>query len=700
MTPASASGVNMIYVVGSASNSVSIIDPFSGTVQRTLSTITSPSSIVVNSAGTYLYVVGKTQVQVFDINTYNVIATIDLPGSGSSDIVMNADGTLAYVSLYDSNLVAVIDTTTNTIKTTIPVGVNPAYMVYNSKNNKVVVSNFNNNGASNVSIISCTTNTVVATVPVDAGPYALASQHSGDNIYVPCIAGNDVKVISLVSNAVTSTIDTGGNPVSVVISNADDKGYIVNAGLNKIQSFTTSNNVLGTQSCTPGYLIAISSDDSLLYMSAQTNGSVYVMPTSTMVISGNITTPLSYIHRISNLYVNPSTANPPIQVSFKLTYGPVILNNTTVTLFDVATGNMAGMDQTDTQGIVVFSGVIPGKMYRVIAPSFNSTVQVQATDLLYYIDVKAGTIVASGQYVSTVHVCQLTITHWFGTSPETYMNVQLFVDDYSYVGGITDSNGRVSLLVYSNILYKVWIYNTTQGVNVTRYMDLSGTTYTIDITGQGSWLKYPLGDSATNSTVSGVTNNPDVDIVSNATGYYNGVNSNIGVNYTDAGLSTTSLDISIYTPNTTGPMLPNIFVANQHYDSYNNPINYVYSVSGDPAGKTYIVYVNATYSSQGGVKIIKRIYTINYPSPMIMIPGMPLGWYTWLSFAILIVLGLIVGKFDVANGAISISAVASVLFAIGWFWGISFAYMCLALGIAWTVSIAAKFMESERGGLI
>lgn len=69
---------------------------------------------------------------------------------------------------------SVIDTTTNTVVHTIPVGANPAGVAVTPDGARVYVSNsgFFLPGGDSVSVVDTSTDTVVATVPVGHHPFA------------------------------------------------------------------------------------------------------------------------------------------------------------------------------------------------------------------------------------------------------------------------------------------------------------------------------------------------------------------------------------------------------------------------------------------------------------------------------------------------------------------------------------------------
>ena len=75
----------------------------------------------------------------------------------------------AYITNHVSNTVSVIDTATNTVTATIPVGAGPIGVAVSPDGGRVYVTNdFDNT----VSVIDTTTNTLIATIPVGSDPLA------------------------------------------------------------------------------------------------------------------------------------------------------------------------------------------------------------------------------------------------------------------------------------------------------------------------------------------------------------------------------------------------------------------------------------------------------------------------------------------------------------------------------------------------
>ena len=131
-------------------------------------------------------------------------------------VALLAAGTLAaaqptaYVANRNSNSVSVINTGTNSVVATIPVGVNPQRVAISPDSTRVYVTN---NGSDSVSVISAASNTVVATIPVGISPSWIAMAPDGRYAYVSDGLGapytsrqQSVSIIDTAANAVVKTI--------------------------------------------------------------------------------------------------------------------------------------------------------------------------------------------------------------------------------------------------------------------------------------------------------------------------------------------------------------------------------------------------------------------------------------------------------------------------------------------------------------
>jgi YVTN family beta-propeller protein len=126
---------------------------------------------------------------------------------------------LAYVANYNANTVSVIDTASNTVVGTIPVGNSPSGVAVAPDGKHAYVANYFGNS---VSVIDTVANAVVATVvglaAVGYGAAGVAVTPDGKHAYVTNAAANTVSVIDTATNTVVGTaipvgtFPEGGSP--------------------------------------------------------------------------------------------------------------------------------------------------------------------------------------------------------------------------------------------------------------------------------------------------------------------------------------------------------------------------------------------------------------------------------------------------------------------------------------------------------
>ncbi len=87
----------------------------------------------------------------------------------------------AYVGVFNDNAIAVIDTGTNRVLTTIPIPVGPHGLAISPDGTRVYASS---DGASTVSVISTITDRVVSSIEVGKAPHGMAISRDGRQVLV------------------------------------------------------------------------------------------------------------------------------------------------------------------------------------------------------------------------------------------------------------------------------------------------------------------------------------------------------------------------------------------------------------------------------------------------------------------------------------------------------------------------------------
>ena len=227
LAPASTLAQNA-YITNLGSNTVSVITTATNTVVGLPIPVSVPAvGVAVAPDSTKVYIAttirvgrGSGGVSVIDTATNAVIATI-LIGRFHNGVLVTPDGSKVYVTEDlrggfggggRGGTVSVIDTVTNAVITTVPVGFSPFGVAVTPDGSKVYVAN---SGSNNVAVIDTVTNAVIAKVPVGLDAAGVAVTPNGSKVYVANEGSNTVSVIDTATNTVIgSPIPVGDQPVA------------------------------------------------------------------------------------------------------------------------------------------------------------------------------------------------------------------------------------------------------------------------------------------------------------------------------------------------------------------------------------------------------------------------------------------------------------------------------------------------------
>jgi len=213
-----------------------IIDGFSTSILGSVVVGHGPTGVAVNSAANRLYVAdnefgmpGAGKVSVIDTSSNTVIATVATTGTTPLGAALTPDGTRLYVAHFDSNTVSVIDTSTNSLVTTISMG-SPQVVKAHPDGTRVYVTR--SGGGDRLAVIDTSSNTVTASIPVGNLPDGIGILPDGTKVYVPNFVSSDVSVISTASNTVIATIAAGEGARGVDVTPDGARAYVANENNN------------------------------------------------------------------------------------------------------------------------------------------------------------------------------------------------------------------------------------------------------------------------------------------------------------------------------------------------------------------------------------------------------------------------------------------------------------------------------------
>ena len=199
-----------------------------------------PTSLALAAPFAYIPNAYSNNVSVIDTPTNTIVATVPV-GAYPVGVTVNAAGTRVYVNNVDASSVSVIDTTTKTVVATVPVGAGPAGIAADPVSGRVYVANID---ANSVSVIDTAINMVVATVPVGAGPGGIAVNPAGTRVYVTNPDANSVGVIDAVALAVIATVRVGAYPTGIAVTPAGTRVYVANADANSVSVIDSATNTV------------------------------------------------------------------------------------------------------------------------------------------------------------------------------------------------------------------------------------------------------------------------------------------------------------------------------------------------------------------------------------------------------------------------------------------------------------------------
>lgn len=187
------------YIGNMGSGEVSVVDIENRLEVNRIAGFYEPHGPVCLPSGDKVYIgnMGAHEVGIIDtknpvlarrveVGSAFVMAMVDMPNKladivGVANPTLTPDGRFAYVADGDSDQVAVMDTATDTIVATIPVGDEPWRAYASPDGTKMLVPN---NGDQTVSVIDTATNKVIATFPAGEDMTGINFVNGGTKAYV------------------------------------------------------------------------------------------------------------------------------------------------------------------------------------------------------------------------------------------------------------------------------------------------------------------------------------------------------------------------------------------------------------------------------------------------------------------------------------------------------------------------------------
>ncbi|MEM7244454.1 MAG: YncE family protein [Acidobacteriota bacterium] len=219
-----------VYVTVPGPDRVLVIDAVDRTVIATVEVGVDPYGVAVNPTGTRAYVANGSDdtLSVIDTRSNIVLSTLDV-GDEPTGVVVSPDGSRIYVSHHDDASVWAIDATTLVPVAATPLvpGGGPLGLAVHPSGEHVYVA-----GVDGLSVIDTTTNTVETTVGAGGEPYGLAVSPSGHEVYMSVAyaggAPDLLWVMRTETNELAHSFRVGIAPRGVSVNLAGDRVYVAN----------------------------------------------------------------------------------------------------------------------------------------------------------------------------------------------------------------------------------------------------------------------------------------------------------------------------------------------------------------------------------------------------------------------------------------------------------------------------------------
>ncbi len=309
-----------VYVVNSDDASLSVID----TSTRATTTINdlgdAPFAVAVSPDSKHVYVPSQTRTSTF--------------------------------TAYGIGTLSIIDTATNTVTKTVTVGREPVAVAASPDGKRVYVLNDEYNGnifngednpfgdSGSVTVIDSATNTVLTTVTVGVNPMGMVLSPDSSTLYVNDIgatsdddAPSGIAVLDTASLQIVDRIAVGLNPDRMAVNPAGTQLFVTDFSSGGMFVVDTTTNTVGAFIEGPTEGLAVSPDGKYVY--AAGDESLGVTDDSGLTVRGIAVIDTATNEVVSTTNVDPTlwdiAVSPDGRTLYAVSYGPG-----TVTVFDVA----------------------------------------------------------------------------------------------------------------------------------------------------------------------------------------------------------------------------------------------------------------------------------------------------------------------------------------------------------------------------
>lgn len=215
-----------IYVANYTTADISVLDPATMTVSKTIPLSCSPFSLDVATDGNSAYAVCRNTGSVVQVDLNAGVEVGQTAVTFPYDLALHPQGAVAYVTRsFFSRYLDVVDLVRQKVVATVTVGRSPKGVVTSPDGKYVYVAN---SGSATLSVVDTVSNKVVRTLAVAADPNALTINRDGEWLYVSHRRGNSVSIVDLQSFAVLASVPVGLAPERMALAADGSLLYVAN----------------------------------------------------------------------------------------------------------------------------------------------------------------------------------------------------------------------------------------------------------------------------------------------------------------------------------------------------------------------------------------------------------------------------------------------------------------------------------------
>ncbi len=287
----------IIYVTNSTSNTVSVVDIGRGTIVRRIPVGAEPFGVAFSPDSLFSYVVNAKSPSVSVINTRSERLEQTIPVGGKLPVwlAVSPDGTYIYVTNEGTHNLSVLSTAGNAEVARIQVGRGPAGIVVAPEGRFAYVAN---EGAHNISVVDLRREEESRTIAVGSVPQGLAISSDGTRVYAANFGSDSVSVIDTAKNEVISEISlrlakpSSGEigPVGIAISADSKRAYTGNFKAGSLSVIdTASRQVISHIPIGPEtFGVAVDPGNTGVYVTSAGKGQLLVVDPGTLTVTRNI----------------------------------------------------------------------------------------------------------------------------------------------------------------------------------------------------------------------------------------------------------------------------------------------------------------------------------------------------------------------------------------------------------------------------